>query len=177
MNRNFTKLIVLCLIAGFSFSACKKDSNNKNTDNSNSTYSMNFTLNGTAVSYSTCAVGDIQVNSDHYTEFVGVNTKSPNNSLQIEVVANIADLKAGQTFQVTSDYLAANTAIFFYSPNATDSFGTQTAAPSGSVTITSVSSTTVKGTFSAKLYSSDDFDATTLKYTVASGTFVAEMPK
>ena len=128
MNRNFTKLIILCLIAGFSFSACKKSDNKPPV--SNDTYSMKFTSNGTAISYNTCAVGDVEVNGDKYTEFIGLNGKNSANSLQVEIIADYTKLKAGQTYKVTSDYLAQGTAILFYSPDGTNYFTTQTTAES-----------------------------------------------
>jgi len=176
MKRNITKLLVLCLIAGASLSACKKSSDNKPSTSSD-TYSMKFTLNGTAISYNSCAVADVEVNSDKYTEFIGLNGKDLNNSFQVEVIADYTKITAGQTFKVTSDYLAQGTAILFYSPDGTNYFNTQVAAPEGTVTITDVTATTIKGTFSGKLYSADDSNAETLKYTVTSGTFVAQKPE
>jgi len=175
MIKNFTKTAILCLVIGTSFTACKKDSNTK-PPASNDTYSMKFTSNGTAVSYNTCAVADVEVNSNKYTEFIGLNGKNTDNSFQVEVVADYTKLKAGQTYKVTADYLAQGTAILFYSPNGTNYFNSQPEAPEGTVTITEATSTTVKGTFSGKLYSADDYSGTTLKYTITNGTFVAQMP-
>lgn len=174
MKKNFTKFLILGLIAATSLAACKKSSDNKP---STSNYSMTLNANGTAVSYSSCVVADIDANGSKYTEIVGVNQKTPNNSFSIEIVAGTSSLKAGQTYQVTADYLGANTATLFYDTDDTHSYTTQAANPVGSVTITSVTSTTLKGTFSGKLYSGDDYNAADLKYTITSGSFVGQMPQ
>jgi len=170
MKKNFTKLIVLCLIAGFSFSACKKSSDNKPASD---TYSMKLTLNGKAVTYTTCAAADITVNS--LVQFNIIGTNKGNESLEIDVLADLKKVKAGQVFNAATAFVQPNSMALFYTDAANNDYGSQNADPTGSITITSVTSTTIKGTFSGNLY---DFpNATTLKYTVTGGTFVAQMPE
>lgn len=172
MKKNFTKLVILCLIAGTSFSACKKSSNN---NPSGDTYSMKLTLNGKAVTYTTCAAADISVNS--LVQFNIIGTNKSNESLAIDVLADLTKVKAGQTFNAATAYAQPNSMSLFYTDAANNDYGSQIADPTGSITITSVTSTTIKGTFTGKLYNFDDTGASNLKYTITGGTFVAEMPK
>jgi hypothetical protein len=178
MKKNITKLIVLCLIAGTSFSACKKDDNKKPVSN---TYSMKFNANGTAVSYTSCLVADIDINGSKLTDIIGVNKNNSNNEMELEFPVAVSSLKAGQTYQVIvptgNNQLELTTPLLGYTMDGTNYFTTQSADPVGTVTITSVTSTTLQGTFSGKLYSEDDSDATTLKYTITNGTFVGLMPQ
>jgi hypothetical protein len=173
MTKNFTKLIVLCLIAGFSFSACKKSSDNKPT--TSDTYSMKLTLNGKAVTYTTCAAADITANG--IAQFNIIGTNKGNEGLAIGVIADLSKVKAGQVFKAATAYVQPNSMTMFYTDAANNDYSTQLTDPTGSITITSVSSTTIKGTFSGKLYDFDDTAATDLKYTITDGTFVAQMPK
>lgn len=172
MKKNFTKLVILCLIAGTSFSACKKSSNN---NPSGDTYSMKLTLNGKAVTYTTCLVADITANGIAQFNITGSN--KGNEGLAIDVIANLKTVKAGQVFNAATAYVQPNSMTIFYTDAANNDYGTQLTDPTGSITITSVTSTTVKGTFTGKLYDFDDTNATNLKYTITGGTFVAEMPK
>ena len=172
MNKNITKLIILCLIAGFSFSACKKSSDNKPASD---TYSMKLTLNGKAVTYTTCAAADITANG--IAQFNIIGTNKGNEGLAIGVIADLSKVKAGQVFKAATEYVQPNSMTMFYTDAANNAYGTQLTDPTGSITITSVSSTTIKGTFSGKLYGTDNNGNTTLKYTITGGSFVAQMPE
>jgi len=176
MKRNFTKLIILCLIAGTSFTACKKSSNSKPADNSSNTESMKFTLNGKAVSYDNCIISDESITGQKQFGLLGAGEKD-DNFLSIVVYADIKNLKAGDTFNAASSIYQPNGMVINYSADANDSFYTVTGVPQGSVTFTEVTSTVIKGTFTtAKLYDFFDDKGTDLKYTVSNGSFTASRP-
>ena len=176
MNKNITKLIILCLITAFSSSACKKNSDNKPTDNSSSdnTEFMKVTINGKAVNYDNCIISDESVGGVTQFGMLGAGEKD-NNNLGITVYADIKNLKAGDTFNAASSIYQPNGMVINYNLDENDSYYTIPAVPQGSVTFTVVTSTIIKGTFTtAKLYDFFDNDGTDLKYTVTNGSFVAK---
>lgn len=161
------------LLSAAMMSGCKKDSK---TPSTTATGSMKLTLNGTALSYNNCTASDATVGSDKQTIITGLNitNNTPgNDNIELDIMHDITTLKAGEVFPASTSFDQSDSMALFYFPNATDSFVTQPANPQGSVTITSVSSGIISGTFSAKLFAGDDASGTTVKYTVTDGTFTA----
>src|ERR1700744_5891521 len=109
MKRNFTKLLILGLIAATSFSACKKSSDNKP---SSDTYSMTVSLNGKATTYNTCVAADINANGTQQFNIIGTN--KGNESMEIDVIADLSKVKVGQIFKAATDYVQANSMTLFY---------------------------------------------------------------
>src|SRR6185437_2688949 len=171
------KLLVAVLCIALAFSACKKNKGNSPTGGATS---MKFTVNGTAVSYNTCLELTATINDIDHLVITGDNingAKHSDDNFELEIIHDLATLKAGQTFQVSADFSSANSVNIWYSPNATDSFVSQAGNPNGSVTITAVTSTTITGTFQGKLYGESDYSGTDLKYTVTNGAFTARIVK
>ena len=170
------KISVFCIVAllmAAMFSGCKKDSKNPATS---TTESMKLTLNANAVSYNSCLGSDATIGSTKETIITGLNltNNTPGaDSFEIEIVHDISTLKAGEVFQAANSFGQADGMALYYFPNDNDTFVTQPANPQGTVTITAVTSTTISGTFSGKLFASADLSGTTVKYTVISGTFTA----
>ena len=167
--------IALAAIA-LTFSSCKKSSNNPTPDKTASS-SMKFTVNGTAISFNNCGETSLSVNDVTQTLFLGVNVTNgtPSGaSLELNIQHDPATFKAGQTYQVASSPGQADGATFYYSTNSTDEFTSQPANPQGSITITEVTSTTISGTFSGKLFAYNDYAGATVVYTITNGSFTAK---
>ncbi len=171
------KKIFILPVAIFSiailFNSCKKSSDNKPVTTASS---MKLTLNGTALSYNTCLASDATVGSSKQTLVTGLNltNNTPgNDSFELDIMHDIATLKAGEVFPASTSFGQSDSMALIYFPNSTDTFETQPANAQGTVTITSVDSGVISGTFSGKLFADNDLSGTTLKYTVTSGTFTA----
>ncbi|MEO6633797.1 MAG: hypothetical protein ABIN13_18790, partial [Mucilaginibacter sp.] len=93
-------------------------------------------------------------------------------SMEVDITHDLATMKAGQTYSVTT--APKDGLILFYFKNDNDVFTTQPANPVGKVTITEVTSSTIKGTFSGKLFSEDDFTGEHVLYSIAGGSFTAK---
>ena len=135
-----------------------------------------MTMNGTALSYNTCTASDATVGSDKQTIITGLNLSNNvpgNDNVELDIMHDIATIKVGEVFPASTAFDQSDSMALFYFPNATDSFVTQPQNPLGSITITDVTSTTISGNFSAKLFAGDDLTGTTIKYTITSGTFTA----
>ena len=172
--KKISKLLIAVLVIAFAFSSCSKKSGNTPVVTA---MSMTFTNNGAAKTYNTCVALSLTVGATQETDIAGYNLTGTNHSddnFEINIIHNSATLAAGQTYPVASSLDQVNAATLFFSPNATDNFNTQVGNPSGTVTITGVTSTTITGTFSGKLYGENDFTGTTLIYTITGGTFVAK---
>ena len=173
---NFLKTSVAILAVAVVFSSCKKSSTPK-PDNGTTTTSMKFTVNGTVVSLNDCEETDASVNDAPQTLFIGVNVtngKPGDVSFEVDVMAAPSALKAGQTYPASSSFSQPNSSALFYYPNANDSYNTQPSNAQGTVSITEVTSTTISGTFSGKLFASDDFNGEHIIYTITSGSFTAK---
>jgi hypothetical protein len=175
--KTISQLFIAVMFTAIAFSSCKKSSDNSN---SSSNASMKFTANGTAVSYNTCIVVDATAGTVKQTLISGNNgtiTKPGDATFELDILHDLATLKAGQTYPVSTTFNQANSAALIYFPNQNDFFATQPGNPQGTVSITDVTTDIIKGTFSGKLFTQDDFDGTTVKYTITGGTFVATRPK
>jgi hypothetical protein len=141
---------------------------------------MKLTLNGNDLNFNDCEEIEADVNDTKQATITGymvTNGKPSAVSFEVDIVHDPATLKAGQTYPTASAFGAADGALFFYWPNSTDHFTSQPAYPEGSVTITNVTSTSISGTFSGKLFDPSDFTATTVLYTVTNGSFTAKIDK
>ena len=174
--KTLSRLCIALAAIALTFSSCKKSSNNPKPNNT-VTSSMKFTANGTVVSFNNCGETSLSVNGVTQTLFLGVNITNgtPGNaSFELNIQHDPTTFKAGQTYQVGSLPDQADDLIFFYSTNGSDNFTTQPANPQGTVTITEVTSTTISGTFSGKLFAYDDYAGATVVYTITNGSFTAK---
>jgi hypothetical protein len=140
---------------------------------------MKLTANGTDLSFNDCEELEVDLNSKHttITGYINTSTGLSNVNFGVDIIHDPATLKAGQTYQAPSSFGQADGATFFYWPVGTDEFTSQPGNPQGSVTITAVTSTTISGTFSAKLFAQADFSGTTVLYTITNGSFTAKINK
>ncbi|MDB5024258.1 MAG: hypothetical protein JWP78_2013 [Mucilaginibacter sp.] len=173
--KNLSHLFIAVLATALAFSSCKKSTT---PAPAGATSSMKLTSNGTAISFNECVQGTVTANGVVQTVIIAdniTNGKVGDAGFEVDIMHDPATLKAGQTYAAASSFGQADGATFFYYPNATDNFATQPANPQGLVTITGVTSTTITGTFSGKLFASDDFAGTTVIYTVTNGSFTAKL--
>jgi hypothetical protein len=173
--KNLSHLFIAVLATALAFSSCKKSTTPAPAGTTSS--SMKLTSNGTAISFNECEQGTVTANGVVQTVIIAdniTNGKLGDASFEVDIEHDPATLKAGQTYQVASSFGQADGATLFYYPNTTDNFATQPANPQGSVTITGVTSTTITGTFSGKLFASDDLTGTTVIYTITNGSFTAQ---
>ena len=144
---------------------------------------MSLTYNNTKLAFNSCVqafnscVHTLTVNNVPETVILANNitgSKVSDNSFEIDITADVTTLKPGAIFQAASSFSQVNAMTLFFSPDTTNTYATQPANHTGTVTITDVSFTYIKGTFSGKLFASDDFSASQLLYTITNGTFVAK---
>lgn len=169
--------IALAAIA-LTFSSCKKSA--APTPNGSTSSSMKLTANGTDLSFNDCEEILAEVNGSIQTTITGymvTNGKPGDVNFEVDIDHDPTTLKVGQTYQAASSYAQPDAVNFFYWTNATDSFTNQPANPQGSVTITALTSTTISGTFSGKLFAANDFTGTTVVYTITNGSFTAKINK
>jgi len=175
-----TKLLIFCFSTITILSACKKDKVTTNTThptNGNGAYSMAFAENNTRVSFNTCFVTQSYVNNGAQLLISGynvTNNKISDNSFEVDLIANIDSIKVGQVFLAASTFLQPNSMGLFFSPDTVNNYSTQPSKPVGSVTITEITATEVKGTFTGDLFSELDFNGDNLLYTISEGTFTAK---
>jgi hypothetical protein len=165
-----SKLFIAVLFTAVALASCKKNSGNSPTGTT-----MSFTANGTAVTYNTCVAVSASVNDVNQTLITGtnlINGKPGAASMEVNITHDLATLKAGQTYLVSS--APKDALVLFYFTTDTDVSTTQLANPIGTITITDVTSSTIKGTFSGKLFSEDDFTGDHILYTIAGGSFTAK---
>ncbi|MEO6978874.1 MAG: hypothetical protein ABI113_10870 [Mucilaginibacter sp.] len=168
--KKLSKLFIVVLFTAIALTSCKK-----NSDNSPAGTTMTFTANGTATTYNTCVAVSASVNDVNQTLITGTNLtngKPSAASMEVDITHDLATMKAGQTYSVTT--APKDGLILFYFKNDNDVFTTQPANPVGKVTITEVTSSTIKGTFSGKLFSEDDFTGEHVLYSIAGGSFTAK---
>jgi hypothetical protein len=173
--KKYLNLTIAALVAVLLLGSCKKSKGPDPTDTTAS--SMKLSANGTAISYNYCLATTVTVNDLVETDILGnnlTNGKPGDDSFQLTIMHDIATIKAGQTYQAGAVFAKADDAYLTYSSNQTGTFDSQVNSPQGSITITAVTSTTISGTFSGKLYNAGDFDATQLMYTITNGTFTAK---
>lgn len=170
--RSLSQFVAVLVIA-FAFTACKKSSTP--TPDNTTTTTMTLTSNGTNISYNSCDEIAASANNINHTLITGYNLtngKRSADSFELDIVHDVADLKAGQAYPVGSSLGQVDAVTLFYSP--TDSTDFNSANAQGSVTISGVTATTITGTFSGKLFAQDDFDGTHVIYTVTNGAFTAK---
>jgi hypothetical protein len=170
MKKTFEFFIAVLFITVV-FNSCKKSS-----DNSPSSPSMKFTSNGTVVSFNSCVEVVATVGSQSQILITGIdvtNGKAGTTSFEVQLIHDDATLKAGQVFQAATTFGQENSSALLYFTNDTDLFATQPGKPQGSVTLTEVTSTTIKGTFSGELFAEDDFTGDHVLYTITNGSFTA----
>ena len=160
------------MVAAVTLGSCKKSSD----PNASSTPSMKLTLNGKAVSYNTCIASDATGGSLKQTLILGTNvTKGTPDGVtfEVEIIKEMASIKTGDVFPASTKFAQANSSALLYYAADGNFYATQPGNPQGTVTITAVTSDIIKGTFSGKLFTDDDYDGSDVKYTVIGGTFVA----
>ncbi|SHN34748.1 hypothetical protein [Mucilaginibacter sp. OK098] len=170
--KNTTKLLLGALLVAIIFNSCKKSDSNSPTGTS-----MKFTSNGAAVSFNSCVAISATVGNTSEVLITGINitnAKPGASSFEVELTHDINTLKAGQTYPVASSFSQLDASTLYYFTNASDVFNTQTGNAQGTVSITEVTSTSIKGTFSGKLFAENDFTGTTVLYTITNGSFTAK---
>jgi len=172
--RPMKKYLLLAAFLPFVLMACKKSGGPGSSD---STYYMKFKLDGTQKKYTTVAGVMSEANGYHTLVLSGAAATSAQGGEAMNILLNSDDaFTAGETF--SAEMLAGTPAIqalLSYADNSlsgkgyTSSYPNLTPEATAQVTISSISATQVKGTFSCKLVDESDF--TTVKYTVTEGEF------
>ncbi len=138
---------------------------------------MKVTLNGNATSYNNCiaVVGPLTTTAE--TLITGNNltgaTASTDN-FEIAILHDIHTLKAGAVFQASATQYAPESTSFLYWADALNYYGTTTGNPQATVTITSVSSTYISGTFSGAMSVRTDPNFVA-DFAVTGGSFTAKI--
>ncbi len=158
--------------------SCKKSSPGSA---SNSPYYIKFKLNGVQKNYSTVAAASTKGSGYYLLVMDGATATNANNG-----EALIIELASPTTFAANTTFMPAFInggaavigALLTYSDNTqsagyTSSYPNLTTNPKASVTITDLSTTTIKGTFTATLVSGADY--TTVKYQVTDGEFYMKL--
>jgi hypothetical protein len=173
--RNLIPVFITCVLMILLLDACNKDS--VTTTSTGGAYSMKFSYNDTTANFNTCVVSTVtqgNVPSEILISgYTTTNNKFTGKSFELDIVADIDSLKAGQVFPAATTIQQLHTSTLYFFTDSTSTYTTQIANPIGSVTITSVSSTEIKGTFTGGLYGWNDSYAVLLDYTITGGTFIA----
>jgi hypothetical protein len=167
-----TKLLLGALLVAIIFNSCKKSDSNSPTGTS-----MKFTSNGAAVSFNSCVAVSATVGNTAEVLITGINitnAKPGTSSFELELTHDINTLKAGQLYPAASSFSQLDASTLFYFTTESDVFTTQPGNAQGTVSITEVTSASIKGTFSGKLFAEDDFTGTTVLYTITNGSFTAK---
>jgi hypothetical protein len=176
------KIIILISAAAFTamlFNSCSKSPVTPTPKVTVTKPFMKFTNNGTVVNYNTCTAAD-GGETPSVTLITGINMSNGtpgDDDISIDIVQNIKTLKAGDVFPATTTgtLTRKNTMVLFYSPDGVNVYATAPGNAVGTVTITSVTSTLIGGTFSGKVYALGDIKGTSLKNAITSGTFTASI--
>jgi hypothetical protein len=174
--RNLIPVFIACVLIMLLLDACNKDTVTKIS--SNNVYSMKLAYNDTTANFNSCVVSTV-VQGNTPTQilisgFNSTNNKISGQSFELDITADIDSLKAGQAFPAATVTQEDHTVTMYFFPDSTRTYTTQIANPIGSVTITSVNSSEIKGTFNGGLYGWNDAYAVELDYTIAGGTFTAK---
>ena len=179
MKNHYAALLLMLVILSTLFTACDKlgpAPSYTGSSGSSAPSSMKFSYNNTAVSLNSCTALSLSVNNASHVNISGVNVtggKDGNLNMIIDIITSIDSLRAGQTFQAATDFGQTGVEDLLFTVDTT-TYVSQPAAAQGTVVITSVSSTYIKGTFTGTLYGGLDFSATQLIYTVTNGSFIAK---
>lgn len=153
------------------FISCKK----KNTPSPD--YYMTLKVNGTEIKYTTCNESETIVDDQTETTIAGYYSSALDKTAKMFEITLIADennLKTGQVFQCqginSATYDNGSNVFFHYLTDSDDAYGVSSSPynPIGKVTLTEVTPTYIKGTFSALLGNND---GTVVLDTISSGTF------
>ena len=159
------------------FSSCKKNADNPTLNNTVAS-SMKLTVNGSDLNFNDCEETEFDTNNGFkntvITGYMVTNGKPGDVKFVVYIVHDPATLKAGQTYAIAPSNVVTDNVLFFYWINSTDQFSSQSAHPQGSVAITEVTSTTISGTFSGKLF---DLGGISTLYTITNGSFKAKVNK
>ncbi|ASU32498.1 hypothetical protein [Mucilaginibacter xinganensis] len=166
------KLILPALLIGLLFNSCKK-----NDSGSSPGMAMKFNCNGKAISFNSCYAEATTVGNTSEVMITGVNitnSKHGTTSFEVALTHDFNTLKSGQTYPIGRSISQVDAATLFYFTTATNVFNTQPGNTEGTVTVTEVTSATVKGTFSGKLFAEDDLEGQSMVYTITNGEFTAK---
>jgi hypothetical protein len=172
-------VLMMATAVSITFSSCKKSATPAPAP-ANVATSMKLTSNGTALSFNECEQYTAVTNGVTQTLFIAnnvTNGKVSDEQFEVDIMDDPSTFKVGQTYPMATSFMQQGGAALFYNTNATDSFNTQPAAPTGSVTITETTATTISGTFSGTLYAGNDFSAIQPLYTITNGSFTAKINK
>ncbi|WP_461453281.1 hypothetical protein [Mucilaginibacter sp.] len=173
--RNLVPVFIIGIVMLLLLNACNKES--VTTTSTGGSYSMKFIYNDTTASFNTCTVSTViegNVPSEVLISgFTTTNNKITGKSFELDLVADIDSLKAGQVFPAATTINQLHSSTLYFFPDSLRTYTTQVAKPIGSVTITSVTSSEIKGTFNGGLYGWQDEYAEILDYNISGGTFVA----
>ena len=170
--KKIPKLLVAILFIAVILNSCKKSDSNSPTGTS-----MKFTSNGAAVSFNSCVAVSATVGTTSEVLLTGINitnAKPGVSSFEVELTHDVNTLKAGQTYPAAGSFSQLDASTLFYFTTESDVFTTQPGNAQGTVSITEVTSSSIKGTFSGKLFAEDDFTGTTVLYTITNGSFTAK---
>ncbi len=170
--KKLAKLFIATLFIAVVFRSCKKgDSNNS------SAFFMKFNANGTNVSFNNCVEVTATVGTTPVILITGNNLnkdKVSDNSFEVEISHDPLTIAAGQTYPAATIFGQTESSTLIYFLSDSDFNTTQPGSAQGTVTITEVNASLIKGTFSGKLFAHDDFNGEHVTYTVTNGSFSAQ---
>ncbi len=164
------------LVVLLAFSSCKKSGGGVTPI---SEKPFQFTANGSSVSYANCFYTEPFANANFEVLIMATNTLDTKTSssfilnFQIILLTDAGGPQVGKTYPVAAIPDQAGTAKLYYTPDGVKNFQTQYANAQGAVTITSISSKAIGGTFSGKLFADGDTNGQTVLYTITDGSFNA----
>jgi hypothetical protein len=133
---------------------------------------MKLDANGKTISFNSCSTAEIIFFGQHQTTIV---SQGGTGTFTIILTQAPQNLKAGQVYQAQTikNVETDSYAQFNYVPdNSSDNkygYSSSMYNPVGSVTLTEVTSTSIKGTFTAAVFA--DTYGSNLAYTITNGTF------
>jgi hypothetical protein len=129
---------------------------------------MKLDTNSKTISYNSCFTSEIIFDGVPQTRIT-----SQGGTGRFNITLNQApnNLKTGQVYeaQTIKSLTTDSYAQFTYVPNGGYGYSSSMYNPIGSVTLTEVTSTSIKGTFSAGVF--EDDSGLNLRYTISNGTF------
>jgi hypothetical protein len=169
----FNKTAFLLLLSALILmSACKKKAT------PGPTYFMTFKANGKVFSYTSCTESDAILNNVPHTAIVGYYNSTLDKRLktfQITLLQDENKLQTGQVYtsQSANSLTFNNDVLFSFVPDTLLDYEVTDALynPTGTVTLTEVTPTSIRGTFTASLYYQGDSYGAHLVYAITEGTF------
>jgi len=138
---------------------------------------MKLDTNGKTINYNSCVTVEINLVGQPQTD---ITTQGGTGHFKITLNNAPNNLKTGQVYQAQSilsrstDNYVRFTYVPYSSANGGYGYTSSENNPVGSVTLTEVTSTSIKGTFSAGIFQDDS--GSNLRYTVTNGTFCTGNP-